>query len=235
MLINFDSKNIAYGPRSNFALINSDIFEPRNMFDQTLNLNDFRLEGQIGIFEGAISPEMCKYIINTVDVNGRWEKAITVGEGQGTVARENSPRQNDIAWISGVPFFQDLDGYIHQAMKKTINMYLDKISGLSVGTAGITQDEGYSLLRYRESGYYHQHIDYSSISTKESAGTIRVVSSLIYLNDDYEGGEIFFERQGLKLKPKAGTIVFFPSIFTHPHASLEIKKGTKYSMVTWWK
>lgn len=51
-------------------------------------------------------------------------------------------------------------------------------------------------------------------------------SAVLYLNEDYEGGEIFFPELDIKIKPKMGSLVIFPS--THIHSSLEIKSGTKY-------
>jgi hypothetical protein len=51
-------------------------------------------------------------------------------------------------------------------------------------------------------------------------------SVVMYLNEDYEGGEIFFPELDIKIKPKMGSLVIFPS--THIHSSLEVKSGTKY-------
>jgi hypothetical protein len=40
---------------------------------------------------------------------------------------------------------------------------------------------------------------------------------VIYLNDDYNYGEVIFPEQGLELKPKPGSMLFFSSGETHPH------------------
>jgi hypothetical protein len=58
------------------------------------------------------------------------------------------------------------------------------------------------------------------------------VSSVMYLNNDYEGGELWFPRFDLKIKPDAGDIIFFPSAYLFQHASLPVTSGTKYSAVT---
>jgi hypothetical protein len=58
------------------------------------------------------------------------------------------------------------------------------------------------------------------------------VSAVIYLNDDYEGGELHFPRlDNLTLKPGYGDIAIFPSNYMYEHASLPIKSGTKYCVV----
>jgi len=58
------------------------------------------------------------------------------------------------------------------------------------------------------------------------------VSAVIYLNDDYEGGEIYFPRlEKLTIKPEYGDIAIFPSNYMYEHASLPMKSGTKYCVV----
>lgn len=41
------------------------------------------------------------------------------------------------------------------------------------------------------------------------------LSTLIYLNDDYDGGEIVFGEYNLVIKPDAGDLIIFPSHFLH--------------------
>jgi hypothetical protein len=58
------------------------------------------------------------------------------------------------------------------------------------------------------------------------------VSAVIYLNDNYDGGQIHFPRlDNLTFKPEYGDIAIFPSNYIYEHASLPIKSGTKYCVV----
>lgn len=59
-------------------------------------------------------------------------------------------------------------------------------------------------------------------------------SLVCYLNDDYEGGEIYFKNQDIKIKPKAGSLVFFPSTHPYLHESLPVTKGNKIMYTTHW-
>jgi hypothetical protein len=59
-------------------------------------------------------------------------------------------------------------------------------------------------------------------------------SLVCYLNDDYEGGEIYFKNQDIKIKPKAGSLVLFPSVHPYLHESLPVTKGNKTMFTTHW-
>jgi hypothetical protein len=58
------------------------------------------------------------------------------------------------------------------------------------------------------------------------------VSAVIYINDDYEGGEIRFPRfNNYTHTPKIGDILLCPSNYIYEHASLPMKNGAKYCVV----
>lgn len=54
------------------------------------------------------------------------------------------------------------------------------------------------------------------------------IAGLFYLNDDYEGGELYFPNQGIQFKPKAGAAYFFPGDLNYIHGVTEIKSGIRY-------
>lgn len=58
------------------------------------------------------------------------------------------------------------------------------------------------------------------------------VSTVMYLNSDYEGGELWFPHFDYTYVPQYGDIVLFPSSWLFSHAALPVKSGTKYSAVT---
>jgi 2OG-Fe(II) oxygenase superfamily len=60
------------------------------------------------------------------------------------------------------------------------------------------------------------------------------VSMSVKLNDDYEGAELSFPRQRASNADLAvGELVAWPSLVTHPHESLPIRSGIKYSLTIW--
>jgi hypothetical protein len=62
--------------------------------------------------------------------------------------------------------------------------------------------------------------------------TGRTITAILYLNDDYDGGEIEFVNFDVKIKPTKGTLVLFPSHFSYAYKENEVKNGIKYSINT---
>lgn len=52
----------------------------------------------------------------------------------------------------------------------------------------------------------------------------------ILLNDDYEGGELLFDDQGIQVKPKPGSLVLFPGYYVS-HGVNEILSGSRVNLL----
>lgn len=53
----------------------------------------------------------------------------------------------------------------------------------------------------------------------------------IYLNDNYDGGELVFTKFKHSIKPKAGQLIMFPSGIEYLHEVSQISNGERYSVV----
>lgn len=82
----------------------------------------------------------------------------------------------------------------------------------------------YQFVRYSEGQFFRDHVD----ATEEFP---RKVSILLYLNDDYTGGEIVFTKLNMSIKPKKNTLIMFPSSEEFSHSAEPVKSGTKYVVV----
>lgn len=60
------------------------------------------------------------------------------------------------------------------------------------------------------------------------------LAGLFYLNDDYEGGELYFPNQDLQFKPKPGSAYFFPGDMNFIHGVTEITSGIRYVIPFFW-
>lgn len=88
-----------------------------------------------------------------------------------------------------------------------------------------SEKERLTLLRYQTGQKYNAHYD-------GGMGSFRIISPILYINDDYEGGELEFVHHNLKIKPKAGSLYLFPANYAYMHVAHPVKSGTKYALVT---
>jgi hypothetical protein len=50
-------------------------------------------------------------------------------------------------------------------------------------------------------------------------------ATIVYINDDYADGELFFPNLGIQLKPKPGTMLFFPGNEQYEHGVKHVGEG----------
>lgn len=93
------------------------------------------------------------------------------------------------------------------------------------GIAPLKYWESFNFIKYGQDQHFQIHSDHGYSYTC-------VLSAVGYLNDDYEGGELFFDKLNLKIKPKAGDLYLFPSSYIYSHAAMPVTSGIKYSIVT---
>ena len=115
---------------------------------------------------------------------------------------------------------------IHEKSNEIIELAIQRYKDIFLINTEIFNIEGFELLKYEVGEHYGAHHDsYPEVK--------RAISVLIYLNDDYEGGEIEFVNFNIKIKPKAGTLILFPSNYPYKHIANPVTSGTKYVIVTW--
>jgi len=87
-----------------------------------------------------------------------------------------------------------------------------------------------SITRWRFGDDQKPHADNAHFDGSPHPYPWRDFGAIIYLNTDFEGGEIHFPD--LKLKPKMlpGSIVFFPGALDFVHGVTRVMGGTRYTI-----
>jgi 2OG-Fe(II) oxygenase superfamily len=85
--------------------------------------------------------------------------------------------------------------------------------------------EAMNFVKYSKGQHFQYHHDHGFSYNC-------TVSLVAYPNDDYTGGELSFQHQGLTVTPKAGDLYIFPSTYMYSHRAMPVHSGTKYSVVT---
>lgn len=92
------------------------------------------------------------------------------------------------------------------------------------------------ILRYSQGGQYMPHADADNWFAEEKTWRRvldRDISILLYLNENYDGGEIALPNFGLKMKPKKGMLIAFPSDWRYLHTARPVSSGVRYALVSW--
>jgi prolyl 4-hydroxylase len=101
------------------------------------------------------------------------------------------------------------------------------------------------LLRYEPGQHFGPHCDFQQPTTPALAQEImqhgqRIATALVYLNDDYSGGETEFPRIGLRFKASRGDALLFANVkpsgaldYDTLHAGLPPTRGVKWVLSQW--
>lgn len=94
--------------------------------------------------------------------------------------------------------------------------------------------EPLQVLRYRKSQEYRPHCDAVGIENP------RVLTAVVWLNEDFEGGETCFDQLGLTERPRTGDLLYFANTLPDGssdlrtrHAGTPVISGTKYLASRW--
>jgi hypothetical protein len=129
---------------------------------------------------------------------------------------------------SGDVFLHDIDKDLHSTF---LRYSLPLLQRLTVKIWGwrCTSISDPGIVVYKKDQYYKEHID-AAVSRLHS---MRHISFVIYLTDNFVGGETFFRRQLITVSPRKGWGVIFPAGITHPHEAKQVVSGEKYVITGW--
>ena len=141
---------------------------------------------------------------------------------------KNGNKELDVCYGYQLTFYNDLMNLTWKALEKYI--VIDKIGGETFdGWKGFSSIR---FNRYKKNQIMSKHSDHiHSLFEGEKRG-IPILSIVCVLNDNYQGGE-FIMFDDYEIKFKAGDLIIFPSLFLYPHLVKPVKKGTRYSFVSW--
>jgi hypothetical protein len=113
-----------------------------------------------------------------------------------------------------------------QIFKNVANILSNKIKEIYNVDVSISSEP--FLIRWDMGSEMGEHIDDFSVFHYHFA-------AILYLNDNYSGGEICFPDYNLTIKPKGNSLVLFPGNKYYSHEVLKNTSGERYTMPMWFK
>lgn len=180
--------------------------------------------------ENFLPKPVCTWIIRFA--RKRLERAPVQDASKGGAFVSDARRSNSAAGVS--------------MLQSDLVLQLTKMRIATVTGVPIAQQEPTNILHYARGQEYVPHYDF--IRPEEEAGFARELSTigqriltlLVYLNDDYEGGETAFPLLNWRFKGRTGDALLFWNLSTagerEPlslHAGLPVTKGEKWLLSKW--
>lgn len=182
--------------------------------------------------ENFLTPSEVTYLSNFMKTNTHWDITEDQWNDEGVQIYDASYWKDRVAtWNTLEKANQDVIMVISNAilrMKPVVEKFFN-VEAFPTRPA---------LVRWTPGTLQIPHAD-KELHTGEDAGKPNAfpwydLAGLFYLNDEYEGGELYFPNQGVQFKPKVGAAYFFPGDMNYIHGITEITSGERYTCPFFW-
>ena len=200
----------------------------------------------VTVYENVLSDSFCDHIIKKFEENPDFHalypktsyetKLIMEGGVEKLRGHVGSKYTTEMYFNENKEELKYEDTYINQQLNKFLVKYINELdlsgdSSLLIGN----EDDGYHMQKYtKNEGRYLFHNDFSVQLRRRREGNQighRTVTFIFYLNDVEEGGETTFPE--FKVKPKKGSVLFFPATWNYVHSANIPKSNDKYIITGW--
>jgi alkylated DNA repair dioxygenase AlkB len=186
------------------------------------DIKNLHLKNFIHIKRGLIPKDICKSVIDSIE-NQLWDKHTYSNDKYGTFRYPT--KELDVSWIT--PSLEDILNPFVSLSVKSYNNFIGKERASQV-----TCFSAIRFNRYNEGQTMRMHNDHIKSLFEGEVRGIPILSIIINLNDNYEGGDLIFWND-YKVDLGEGDVVVFPSLFLFPHRVEEVTKNVRYSGVAW--
>ena len=173
----------------------------------------------IGVYENVLTETQCEEIIDY------FEKSSNSFSVEGDEMSHRNDEQLFIYPDSDTKLFN----FINESVEKCYNLYMSRYWVIKNNNIHFGQDHLKIQKTSPRGGYHTWHCEINTLEVVD-----RCLVWILYLNTIPKGeGETEFLWQGVRIQPKAGTMVIWPAFFTHPHRGNPVYSCSKYIATGW--
>lgn len=213
---------------------------------------------KVRIVENFLSKEDCDWFIDYANLKNAWSlsnatrKNFTDENHFMQVSRQWNDRKIDFNTL----YQQKKEPELFSKIWEVKNKAKDQVSNFFNIDVNSFWLESWEAVRWYYPYHQTAHIDYidvdfdrsklpegydSSFFTEEEESlyrkhcTTKHYTGMIYMNDNFDGGELYFPyHNNFEIKPKPGMLVIFSGNIFNPHGIRPITSGTRYVHTTFW-
>jgi len=175
-------------------------------------------EDYIGYYEDVVPDELCWNILN---YDFMFQPSSYSNHKEVTASSKNRVNMDEV-WVKN-------DSIWYKKLKISFELAIKKYSE-TFPLFSVQHITDFRINRYSEGGFMSSHVDNIHHSHGQTYGYPQV-SVLLFLNDDYKGGE--FVVADKLYHPAKGSSIIFPSNFMFPHEAKKVTKGIRWSIIAW--
>ena len=185
---------------------------------------DKNLESYLKVYHNFVDAELCDKTVNEMDQLG-WNQHKFYNSIEKSFRPQSGNKELDVS-------FDDVST-MDTLMQKVWDGLFKYMKELDF--AWYNSWAGYSRIRfnkYSEDRLMAEHCDHIQSMFDGNIKGIPSLSFVCQMNDDFVGGEFVMWKDTV-IEMHKGTVIIFPSNFLYPHRVNAVKKGTRYSFVSW--
>lgn len=206
------------GESSSFSITPSGFFG--NSVDMIVELENFMTE------------EEQKYLFKFALNNKIWDFTESKKNKNGTVIYDSNVWEDRVATLYTLQIIDQKIVDIIYGMFDKLKIEVDKFYNVNAKATSP------AIVKWNPGNRQEPHAD-KELHEGPDAGTPNAfpyydIASIFYINDDYEGGELYFPLQGIEFKPKARAAYFFPGDKNYIHGVRPVLSGTRYTSPFFW-
>lgn len=189
-------------------------------------MNSKRLTKDIVVFENFLTDQECSAIIKVLEAQVVSEKLswmpITFYESYSSVLPQDNDEELEEFGLDP-KFFSNLQNKIIEAVARVHDKKPEDIHRI-----------GFHAQKWEPGAYAKEHSDNTDLEGNSGPFERSRYAAFLYLNDDFEGGTLKFNKQNQELYPKIGTLAAFAGGYENTHEVTMITKGTRYTLGSFW-
>jgi predicted 2-oxoglutarate/Fe(II)-dependent dioxygenase YbiX len=189
-----------------------------------------KLKERIRVYPGFVAKNLCREILSRVDPAALRDATIADGN-QPTAPRRVDKTVRNVMVHDCLP----VESQVNRTVQRIVDELIEPFYDLQ-----IDYWERPDVLVYPPGGFYRAHNDGEAVEHDAVAyewrwrrSMDRDISVVWYLNEDFDGGGLWFPRFQYLIRPQAGMIVTFPSTHEFAHMAQPVTSGMRYAVVTW--
>jgi hypothetical protein len=171
------------------------------------------LKNYISVFDNVLEESFCNNLIKKFEAHH-----------ESQIRRDDHYKNFNEINFAQAPDFSEEQSFILSSIQPKLDEYC-KMHGINF----FPKEIGFEQVRMKKydvgNDEFREHVDVG-----DYASARRFLVMFFYLNDVTEGGETAFIGidHDIRVKPKAGSMLMFPPMWTHPHAGLPPISNPKY-------